>query len=106
MIFNNLIGSVAKLYYEKGMPFSQINDLAKTKGLNINWYKTAEDLYFEGVSVKRILSLYKEEGLDIPEIETFLTLIQPPVRAIGGYEKSRELIYKNFTVKFIEKLKS
>ena len=99
MIFNSLISSVAKLYHEKGMPFSQINDLAKTKGLSINWYKTAEDLYFEGVSVKRILSLYKEEGLNVPEIETFLTLIQQPARTIGGYEKSRELMYKNFTVK-------
>ena len=97
MIHENLIGSVAKLYYEKGMSLSEINDLSKTKDMSINWYKTAEDLYFEGFSIKRILSLYKEEGLEIPKIEKFLSLIQQPIRANGGYEESRDLIYNNFT---------
>jgi len=97
MIYKNLIGSVAKLYHEKGMSLSEINDLAKTKDLSVNWYKTAEDLYFEGFSIRTILSLYKEEGLKVPEIEKFLSLIQQPTRANGGYEKSRDLIYNNFT---------
>lgn len=98
MIHKNLIGSVAKLYYEKGMSLSEINDLSKTKDLSINWYKTAEDLYFEGFSTKKILSLYKEEGLEILEIDKFLSLIQQPTRANGGYEESRDLIYNNFTL--------
>lgn len=100
MTYKNLIGSVAKLYYEKGMSLSEINDLAKAKNFAINWYKTAEDLYFEGFSIKRILSLYKGEGLEIFEIEKFLSLIQQPVRANGGYEESRKLIYNNFTINY------
>ena len=98
MIFENLIGSVVKQYCEKGFPLSIIIEVAELKGLKINWYKTAEDLYFEGFSTKRILSLYKEEGLAVPEIEKFLSLIQQPTRANGGYEESRDLIYNNFTL--------
>jgi len=84
----------AKLYMEKGLSLSFISDEAKIKGLEINWYKTAEDMYFEDFSPKRILSLFKEEGINVPKLDKFIELIQQPKRANGGYEESRAIIYE------------
>jgi len=92
-IHKNIISSVATLYHEKGMPLSEIKKEAELKGLTINWHKTCEDLYFQGFNIDTILSLLKEEDIQVQEISKFLSLIIQPTRKNGGYELSRQLIF-------------
>ena len=92
-MYKKLIGSIAKLYYERGLPIGIVKEIAESKDYEINWYKTAEDLYFNGFSIQTIKNMYKAEDIVLEQFDEFLQQIQQPFRRKGGYELSRAIMY-------------
>ena len=85
--------TVAKFYYQDGLPLSTIKDMARDTW--INWYKTAEEFYFNGFSIDRIRQMYKAEDIQVDDLDEFLECLEQPKRRNGGYERSRVIIFNN-----------
>lgn len=87
--------TVAKFYYQDGLPLSTIKDMARDTNTWINWYKTAEEFYFNGFSIDRIRQMYKAEDIQVDDLDEFLECLEQPKRRNGGYERSRVIIFNN-----------
>ncbi len=85
---------ISKLYHEKGIPLFLILEWCKEQNITINWYKTVEELYYQGFSVNAISALLKEENIVLPKIDDFVYLIANKEKANKlWYEITREIIF-------------
>lgn len=90
-----ILKGVARLYYQRGLPFSIIAHTAQKKGCVISWLHMADELLKHGWSEKTILSRFREEfrdgrgdidfdGITIDDIEAFLA---------ADYDRQRTILF-------------
>jgi hypothetical protein len=103
------VAGVAKLFYQSGFPISMAVTLFKEQGVQVSLLHLIDEFWNNGWSWKTIemklrgeLSDDIEKVLDVnfQELESFYNLLEQPKRANGGYEESREVIYKYISTVF------
>lgn len=99
-----VVKGVAKLFYQDGFPLSIAIDEFKKRNIEVSLLHVADQCWINGWSPKTILTKLKGEcdidinksmeGVNWEELERFCHLIDQPQRSNGGYEESREMIFK------------
>jgi hypothetical protein len=86
---------ISKFYHELGLPLCFIKDELKDKNIKISWYAFAEGLWDNNFPSKRIISMLKAEDIIVEHLDRFLECLEQPLRANGGYEESRDIIFNS-----------
>lgn len=99
-----VVNGVARLFYEGGFPLSIAIDEFKSKGIVVSLLHVADQCWNNGWSSETIMKKLKGEcdidinksmsGVDWAMLEHFCSLLEQPKRANGGYEESREMLFK------------
>lgn len=96
-----IINGIGKLFYEKGFPLSISVDKLSEKGIEVSLYHIIEEFWNNGWSWKTIENKLRGEVeddkrlvLDFEKLKYFYECLEQPKRANGGYEESREIIFK------------
>lgn len=95
------IKGVGKLFYEKGFPLALSVERLSEKGIETSLYHVVEEFWNNGWSWKTIESKLRGEveddkrlKIDFENLKYFYDCLEQPKRANGGYEESREIIFK------------
>lgn len=92
-----------KIFYQEGFPISMAVSELKKNGIDVSFLHIIEEFWDNGWSWKTIEMKLKGEieedidkslNIDLEYLKTFYNYLEQPERASGGYEKSREMIYK------------
>jgi len=99
-----VVKGVARMFYESGFPISIAIDEFKSMGIEVSLLHVADQCWDNGWSPETIIKKLKGEcGIDInksmssidwSELEYFCNLLDQPNRSNGGYEESREMLFK------------
>lgn len=96
------IEGVGKMFYQDGFPLGLSVSRLKEKGIETSMFHVIEELWGNGWSWKTIEMKLRGEmedddnelKLDINSLMEFYACLEQPMRANGGYEKSREMIFQ------------
>jgi len=100
---NICLKGIGKLFYQEGFPISMSISELKKKNIEVSLLHIIEELWDNGWSWKTIESKLNDElELDIDKslifdfdyLHNFYNCLEQPKRKNGGYEESREMIFK------------
>lgn len=99
-----LVKGAATLFYQDGFPLSLTIEEFNNRGIEVSLLHIADQCWNNGWSPKTILNKVRGEcgldinkvmsGIDWNELEHFCDCLEQPKRSLGGYEESREMIFK------------
>lgn len=100
---NICIGGVGKLFYQDGYPLSMCVAELKKQDVEVSLLHLVEELWNNGWSWKTIENKLQGEltddidgvlSIDMNFLKSFYDCLEQPRRINGGYEESREMIFK------------
>lgn len=97
------IKGVGKMFYQHGFPISMSVSEFEKRGIEISFLHVIEEFWENGWSWKTIEMKLKGEleeditkilKIDFDYLKNFYDCLEQPRRSNGGYEESREIIFK------------
>jgi hypothetical protein len=94
---------VGKMFYQEGFPISMAISELRNKNIEVSFLHMIEEFWENEWSWKTIemklrgemeIDIDKSINVDMDELQYFYSLLEQPRRKNGGYEESRELIFK------------
>lgn len=96
-------GGVGRFFYQDGIPISLTVSEFEKLGIEVSFFHVIEEFWENGWSWKTIEMKLRGEidedidkilTLDFDELKIFYDRLEQPRRKNGGYEESREMIFK------------
>lgn len=98
------IRGIGQLFYQDGFPISMAIDELSHKGIEVSLYHVANECMDNGWSADTTIRKLKGEtdidinhsmaGVRWDSLVEFCQCLEQPLRANGGYERSREIIFE------------
>ena len=92
---------IGELFYKNGLPLSISIAKVNEQGMEVSLFHIVEEFWNNGWSWKTIESKFTGEiendkrlKIDFEKLKYFYNCLEQPKRANGGYEESREIIFK------------
>jgi|GEM_PF-4966749 len=96
-----IIKHIGELFYKHGLPLSISIIKANEQNIEVSLFHVVEEFWNNGWSWKTIENKFKGEieydkrlKIDFQKLKYFYECLEQPKRANGGYEESREIIFK------------
>jgi len=93
--------NIGELFYKNGLPLSISITKANEQNIEVSLFHVVEEFWNNGWSWKTIENKFKGEieddkrlKIDFEKLKYFYECLEQPKRANGGYEESREIIFK------------